>query len=156
MDRFSVSSHSWEFDMKVYFATAVLLAACSLAAPVYAAGAVAVAEPSDVARDGYAIGISYNYKTTEEAEERALRECRSTTEAPPETRKLCKVTRTFENQCAAGALDPKAGTPGAGWAIGETLAVARRDAVQRCEDTAGRDRQGECRVTAEGCDGKAK
>jgi hypothetical protein len=142
--------------MKKFLTAAALLAACASSNPVFAAGAVAVAEPADVAKDGYAIGISYNYKTTAEAEERALRECQSTEDAPAETRKLCKIVRTFENQCAASALDPKAGTPGAGWAVAESLAIARRDALQRCEDTAGRDRRGECRTSAEGCDGKAK
>jgi hypothetical protein len=122
----------------------------------FAEGAVAIADPGDVAKDGYSSGISYNFQTSEAAEERALRECRSSPDAPPKTRELCKLVRNFRNQCAAVALDPEAGTPGAGWAIGETLVLARRDALRVCEDTAGRDRQGKCVVTAEGCDGSAK
>ena len=135
---------------------ALVLAACSYCTPALSFGAVAIAEPADVARDGYSSGISYNFKTEAEAEDRAHQACSTTQDAPPSTRQLCKVIRTFQNQCVAVALDPQAGTPGAGWAIGETSALARRDALQRCEDTAGRDRQGECRITAEGCDGKAK
>ncbi len=142
--------------MNKTLAATALLAMCSFASPTLAAGAIAVAEPADVAKDGYAIGISYSYKTKAEAEERALRECQTVEDAPAATRKLCKVVRTFENQCGAAALDPQAGTPGAGWAVGDTLALARQDALRSCEDTAGRDRQGECRISAEGCDGKAK
>lgn len=142
--------------MRIFVAAAVLLAGCVSYTPAYSFGAVAVAEPSDVSKDGYSSGISYNFRTTVEAEERAQRECATTADAPAETRKLCKVVRTFENQCVAVALDPQAGTPGAGWALGETLVVARRNALERCEETAGSDRRGECRITAEGCDGKAK
>lgn len=142
--------------MKKFIAAAAFLATCAFASPAFAFGAVAIAEPADVAKDGYSSGISYNFRTTAEAEDRAHRECQNTQDAPPETRKLCKVIRSFENQCVAVALDPQAGTPGAGWAIGETLALARRDALARCEDTAGSDRRGQCKITAEGCDGKAK
>ena len=144
--------------MKKFVAAAAVLGGLFAFSPLpaLAAGAVAVAEPADVARDGYSSGISYNFRTAAEAEDRALRECQSTTDAPPETRKLCRVVRTFEDQCVAVALDPKAGTPGAGWALGASLALARQNALDRCEETAGGDRRGECRVTAEGCDGRAR
>lgn len=142
--------------MKKLIAATALLAGCAFASPVFAFGAVAIAEPADVAKDGYSSGISYNFRTQVEAEDRAQLECSNTQDAPPETRKLCKVIRSFENQCVAVALDPKAGTPGAGWALGDTLVLARRNALERCEDTAGSDRRGECKITAEGCDGKAK
>lgn len=142
--------------MRKFIAAAATLSVIAFSSPAFATGAVAIAEPADVARDGYSSGISYNFKTATEAEDRALLECRSTADAPPETKKLCRVVRSFENQCVAVALDPQAGTPGAGWALGDTLALARQNALDRCEETAGRDRRGECRVTAEGCDGKAK
>lgn len=143
--------------MKKFATTAAaLLLSCTLVSPVFAFGAIATAQPSDVAQDGYSSGISYNFKTSREAEDRALQECQTTPDAPPQTKKLCRVIQSFENQCVAVALDPKAGTPGAGWALGETIALARSNALQRCEETAGSDRRGECRVTAEGCDGRAK
>jgi len=140
------------------FATvsAALLLHCSTVLPVFAFGAIATAVPADVARDGYSSGISYNFRTAREAEDRALQECRQTQDAPAETKKLCRVIQSFENQCVAVALDPQAGTPGAGWAIGDTLESARRNALLGCEQTAGSDRRGECRITAEGCDGRAK
>ena len=128
-------------------AAALLVFCVAAASPVHAAGALAVAEPA---------GISYHKKTAAEADQTAIRECESVDSAPVSTRKLCKVVSSFENQCAAVALDPEAGTPGAGWGVATTLADARREALRRCEATAGAKRQGECRVTAEGCDGKAK
>lgn len=142
--------------MKQLIVAAALLFALAPNTNVHAAGAVAIAEPADVKEDGYAAGIAYRHKTQSEAEERAMRECQSVEDAPPATRKLCRIVRTFEDQCAAVALDPQAGTPGAGWAVGTSLADARTEALRRCEATAGAARQGECRVTAEGCDGKAK
>ncbi len=142
--------------MKIISAAVALLAVCAFVSPANSAGAVAIAEPADVAADGYAAGIAYRHKTSTEAEDRAMRECESVEDAPPATRRLCKIVRTFDNMCAAVALDPQAGTPGAGWAVGDTLADARREALRHCEATAGAARQGECRVTAEGCDGKAK
>lgn len=142
--------------MRSLLAAVAILATSAFPAPVFAAGAVAIAEPDDVVADGYAAGIAYRHKTAAEAEARALRECQSVEDAPPSTRKLCKIVRVFDNQCAAVALDPQAGTPGAGWAVADTLASARDEALKRCEATAGAARQGECRVTAEGCDGKAK
>jgi hypothetical protein len=135
-------------------AIAILLALVPHAAR--AEGAVAIAAPSDVAKDGYSSGISYNYATAADAEARALKECRESRDSSPETRKLCKLVRTYRDQCVAVALDPEAGTPGAGWAIGDTKDLAERDALRSCEDTAGRNRQGKCLVTAVGCDGKAR
>lgn len=136
--------------------TAAILAFSLATGPCWALGAVAIGEPSDVAKEGYSAGISYNFKTPAEAEDRAYQECSTVASVSAETRKLCKIVRTFEHQCAAIALDPAAGTPGAGWAVAESLLAARREAVQRCEETAGTERRGECRVSAEGCDGKAK
>lgn len=121
-----------------------------------AEGAVAVAEPPDVSADGYSSGISYNYETSEQAEARALEECRNSPDAPPRTKRLCKIVSNFRDRCVAVALDPQSGTPGAGWAVAETSALAKRDALRTCEDTAGRDRKGECRVTADACDGRAE
>jgi hypothetical protein len=142
--------------MKQFIAAAALLAGCALYSPVHAVGAIAVAEPANIVEDGYAVGVASNQKTVADAERIAVEQCQSVEATPAATRKLCKVVRTFENQCAAGALDPKDGTPGAGWAVAETLAIAKRDALQRCEDTAGKERRGECRVILESCDGKAK
>lgn len=139
------------FKLAVFAILLVLAAGDALAE-----GAVAVAEPRDVAKDGYSSGISYNFRTAAEAEARALLECRTSKDAPQDTKKLCKIVRNFVNQCAAVALDPESGTPGAGWAVAPTLPDARREALRRCEDTAGRDRQGKCEVTAEGCDGSAR
>jgi hypothetical protein len=137
-----------------FFIVAVLFALVPGVALAH--GAIAVAAPPDVAKDGYSSGISYNYETASGAEQRALQECRDSPHASPQTRKLCKSIRTFRDQCVAVALDPEAGTPGAGWAIGDTLALAERDALRACEDTAGRDRLGKCVVTATGCDGTAR
>jgi hypothetical protein len=55
----------------------------------------------------------------------------------------------------AGALDPKNGTPGAGWALGDTQKQADDEALARCRNTAG-DRRDFCKVINQLCDGTAK
>jgi len=121
--------------------------------PARAEGAVAVAQPKDVAADGWAIGMSGNYKTEAEARERALTECRTSRDAPQQTRNLCKIVRMFRNACVAAALDPQAGTPGAGWALAATRQEAQQAAIEACRKTAGQARANFCEVSAVQCDG---
>lgn len=116
-------------------------------------GAVAVGQPRDIAADGWSIGMSGNYKTEAEARKRALDECRTSKDAPPSTRNLCKIVRMFKNACAAAALDPKAGTPGAGWALAATRQEAQQGALEACRKTAGKERENFCEISAVQCDG---
>lgn len=121
-----------------------------------AEGALAIALPKNVAKQGFAAGVSTNYATREEAEQGALERCQNEKSSPKATRKLCRVIETFRDRCAAIALDPKAGTPGAGWAISSTKSNAESDAIAACEKTAGRARRSFCKVTAVRCDGTAE
>jgi tetratricopeptide (TPR) repeat protein len=70
-------------------------------------------------------------------------------------RSLCKVIDTFSNRCVAVSMDPKAGTPGVGWGIGDDLRVAERLALSKCEATAGAGRRAARVVTESNCDGQA-
>ena len=70
-------------------------------------------------------------------------------------RSLCKVIDTFSNRCVAVSMDPKAGTPGVGWGIGDDLRAAERLALSKCEATAGPGRRTACVVTESNCDGQA-
>jgi hypothetical protein len=121
---------------------------------VAAEGALAIGLPSNVAKEGYASGYSYNAKTREAAQALALDYCHK---APTtqKARSLCKVIETFSNRCVAVSMDPKASTPGAGWGIGDDLRAAERQALARCEATAGPGRRGACVVSNSHCDGQA-
>jgi hypothetical protein len=116
-----------------------------------AAGAVAVGETSDVAADGYAYGNAVNARSPSEASRLALQRCRNYKGAPKAVEQ-CKVVSTFTRECYAIALDPEAGTPGAGWAVGPTLEAARERSLAACEVTAGTGRQGKCKVDSSFCD----
>ncbi|MEO8319538.1 MAG: DUF4189 domain-containing protein, partial [Bradyrhizobium sp.] len=70
----------------------------------------------------------------------------------PDTRALCKVAKTFENQCLSTALDPKAGTPGFGWAIETKRAEAEAEALENCRRTAGKGRVNFCKTMTSECD----
>jgi hypothetical protein len=139
--------------------SAALFFMAILAAPITAAafGALAVGEPVDIAKRGVAVGFARNFATKAEAEAQALKKCLGFQGAPPDTRALCKVVKTFEKLCFAIALDPKAGTPGFGWSIGATRAEAERSAMNKCNNTAGKGRQKFCQVNVKeaGCDGEA-
>ena len=116
-------------------------------------GALAIGLPGDVARQGVAMGWVINYPTRAEAQSQALRHCRDFKDAPEQTRDLCKVVDAFRDECLAIALDPEFGTPGVGWAVAGNSTNAERAAMEKCMATAGRERQGSCRVTIARCDG---
>ena len=49
-------------------------------------------------------------------------------------------------------MDPKAGTPGAGWAIAATNTIAEQRAMENCKATAGSDRREFCKIEVAKCD----
>jgi hypothetical protein len=124
-------------------------------------GAVAVGLPSDVARDGFAVGHQVNAPDMETARKGAIAGCQKSVSASEKAKALCKVIATFQNQCFAVAIDPKDGTPGVGWSIEESSALAAKAAVAQCRTTAGAGREEYCVVMKDrgkniDCDGNAK
>ena len=122
------------------------------------AGALAVALPADVAKSGFSYGYSNNNADASHAQAAALNACRTTKDAANNAnlRSLCKVVLNYANQCIAVAMDPAAGTPGVGWAVANDLMSAERQALGKCEDTAGPSRRAACVVDHSACDGNAK
>jgi hypothetical protein len=120
-------------------------------------GALAIGLPADVAKGGFAYGYMNNQASSEKASETALDTCRKPSPNKSETaRKLCKVIKTYRNQCVAVAEDPQAGTPGVGWAVADDLHTAEAQALSKCEATAGPGRRAACKVDHSNCDGSAK
>lgn len=115
---------------------------------------------------GYAFAIALNKPNSEVARAEALAACRKGPEkvasgAAPNSgqaraRARCEVVSSFKNKCVALALDPKDGTPGAGWAAGDTQEEADEQALARCRSVAGDDRRDFCKITNRRCDGTAK
>ena len=122
------------------------------------AGALAVALPADVAKSGFSYGYSNNNADAAHAQAAALNACRTTKDASNDVnlRSLCKVVLNYANQCIAVAMDPAAGTPGVGWAVANDLKSAERQALGKCEDTAGPGRRAACVVDHSACDGNAR
>lgn len=120
--------------------------------PATSAGALAIGEPAHIEKRGVAVGTAYNYASKDAAEAGALKRCLGFQGAPVDTRALCKVVTSFENQCYSIALDPKAGTPGFGWAVLASQAEADAAALGNCRRTAGKSRIEFCKVTARDCD----
>jgi hypothetical protein len=148
-----------QFSMRSIFACTIAsfaLAALIIPAPsAFAAGAVAVGQTGNVAKDGIAIGWATGSVNKERAESVAKQKCLDFKDAPQATRKRCRIVNSFENQCLAIALDPKAGTPGYGYAVRATRADARAEAMSRCRETAG-NRAQHCVDSDSSCDGSAK
>ncbi len=138
-------------------ATWVLAAAVLVATPLLgwggaarADGALAVGTTGDVVKYGVAFGMVVN-QPPEKAAANALQHCR--TFKAREAAERCTVVATFsKGECFAVALDPKSGTPGAGWAVGPDQATANSKALAMCEASAGSDRKGSCRVASAACD----
>src|ERR1700753_621352 len=143
-------------------ASTVLVAALFAFVPLQpqraaADGALAVGVPADVAKDGFA----YAYSTGKADVIAARREALETCKAPgsgksQQGRDLCSVVGSFTGECVAVAMDPGAGTPGVGWAIGGTLKIAESMAIQRCKSTAGPGRGDYCKIDNSKCDGETK
>ena len=121
----------------------------------HAFGALAVGETISVAKDGIAMGTAWNGSSAEEASNLALTNCRKWTEkGAPLAANRCRVIATFRNECYAVSLDPKPGTPGAGWAIAVDRDTAKERALAHCRLTAGSDREQFCEVSESNCDAK--
>jgi uncharacterized protein DUF4189 len=133
-------------------AAAVLVAALLIGwgGAARADGALAVGSTGDVVKYGVAFGMVVNLPK-EQAAAKALEHCR--TFKAREAAERCRLVATFsKGECFAVALDPKSGTPGAGWAVGPDQATANAKATAMCEASAGSDRKGSCRVASAGCD----
>ena len=139
--------------MKFGYVVALVAVAAVAASPTLADGALAVGSTSDVAKDGIAVGTSINYKTPDEAEQAALKRCKVYKPAPKAAAQ-CRSVGTFKGECYAVSFDPKEGTPGAGWAIASTKALAEERALANCQITAGEGRRDFCRIEESKCDGQ--
>ena len=127
---------------------AVLFAAW--AAPASADGALAVGQPSDVAKGGVAFGVTWALPRSE-AQQEAVKLCKQTDGVPSSTTALCRVVHTFKHACVSIAFDPQKGTTGFGWGTGSDSVASGWDALDKCKATAG-DRASACRLIDTTCD----
>ena len=116
-------------------------------------GAFALGLPTNIAREGVAIGWAVNYPDEETAKAKAMEHCASSKQAEPAVRANCDVVRPFKDACLAIALDREPGTRGFGWAVQPTLEAARKAALAQCIETSTRTREGKCEIVDAGCDG---
>jgi Domain of unknown function (DUF4189) len=119
--------------------------------PAAAFGALAVGSTSNVVKDGVAFGTAVNYATETEARNFAIDYCKKFKGAPKAAAQ-CRLVGSFNAECYAISMDPKAGTPGAGWAIAATKTIAEQRAMENCKATAGKDRREFCEVAEAKCD----
>jgi hypothetical protein len=128
-------------------------------------GAIAEGIAPGGAAKGYGISIRVDRPDRDAARTDALAGCRKGPEKTAagaaldsgnaKARARCEVVASFRNKCAAVALDPKDGTPGVGWATGDTQKDADDEALARCRTAAG-SRRDFCKVINRLCDGSAK
>lgn len=119
-------------------------------------GALALGIPANVAKDGFSYGWAYDHPSTNAAKEAALKACKTNDEGSSQAKKLCRIYDSFVGRCAAIAMDPKAGTPGVGWAIDDDRAGSEKSALANCKVTAGEDREDFCEISRSICDGEKK
>jgi hypothetical protein len=131
---------------------AVMLAAVVAAmGPAAAEGALAVGSSGNVAKDGIALGGAIDKPTKEAARQQALETCRKY-QGAPKMAAICKIVATFTRECYATAFDPKAGTPGVGWAVASDKETAEERALAACQATAGASRREFCKGSQSFCD----
>ena len=118
-------------------------------------GALAVGLPDDIAKSGVAYGYATSRSTANAARSQAMERCREPVGSSAAARKLCKVIEAFSDRCVAVAIDAKSNPPGFGWAIAAGMQAAEDQALAKCEDTAGKDRGGACRIDKSACDTKS-
>lgn len=131
---------------------AISLLAVLAATPAASEGALAIGSTGNIVKDGIAYGSAYNFPTREEAARAALEQCRKWN--APKAAANCQVVATFRRECYAVANDPKAGTPGTGWAIGPSKETADARALAGCKSVAGKDRERFCVVDQSNCDAR--
>jgi Domain of unknown function (DUF4189) len=142
-----------------YCASFVALAAAAVIAspgPASAEGAMAVGIARGGVAKGYATGFAINQPTVKAARSSAVEQCRRTKSSNADARSGCEVVVTFRNKCVASAVDPKSGTPGAGWGMGGSQQAADSQALARCRAKAGSERAEFCEITDRFCDGDGK
>ncbi len=113
-------------------------------------GALAIGSTGNVTKDGIAYGGAYNHASRQSAIDAAIATCRKWN--APKAAARCELVATFRRECYAVANDPKAGTPGTGWATGRDKATADQRALAACRATAGQDRRDFCVVDQSNCD----
>lgn len=138
-----------------YVLAATLLCGSLVQSRALADATIAIAEPRDVARDGFAVGVSYNWGSRAEADAEALHQCRTFEQVSPEVRQLCAIRGNFDNQCVSVAMDPEPGTYGWGWAVYSNQSGADEIAMRNCRNSSESGRAGYCQVTLRYCDGAA-
>src|SRR3981081_786875 len=122
-------------------AGAILLAAVhGMTSVARAEGALAVGASGNFAKDGFAVGGAIDKATKQDAIDQALA-TRPKYEGDPNMAGMCRIVATFRRECFAINFDPKPGTPGVGWAIGPTKAVAEERALAARHATAGAARR---------------
>ncbi len=145
------------FGLIAVIAVTLLLSGLDLvASDANAEGAIAIGIARGGVVQGYAIGWSNDLPSKSAAQKAALDGCRTSPNSNKPAQQNCKLVGTIVNQCVASALDPKNGTPGAGWAVAATQADADDAALAKCRSTAGAARRDFCKVMDRRCDGSAK
>lgn len=140
------------FRFATHLVGAALAAIVVMTTGAKADGALAVGIANNDPRQGLAYGYQYNKATEGEAKYEALLACLTEKTAPMEAHVACRIVTTFRGQCLAVALDPGAGTPGWGWALGADERSAENKARDNCRAIAGPGRADYCVVDNSDCD----
>jgi Domain of unknown function (DUF4189) len=134
----------------------VLFVVVLLPSLAVAEGALAIGLPNDVTKNGVALGWNANSATSAEATQKAMANCQNVQNSTPAARSLCAIVGSFHDQCVAGAENPKAGTPGVGWAVAADKNTAEQQALTMCKMKSPPAQQADCKVLTSGCDGSGK
>jgi hypothetical protein len=126
--RINMASKISSTATKLVFALGIAL----FSAQTMAAGALAIDS-----NQGGAYGWAEGYANTNQAEQRALRECGGG----------CQIVLTYNNGCGAYAADQAGGSSASGWGTASSDGAAQSRALSECQSRGGRS----CVVRAWSC-----
>lgn len=118
--------------MKIKSTVVALLISSLFSAQVFAWGALAIN-----GNQGKQYGFSYDYSTSNDAQNRALNECG----------RGCYIVKTFSSGCAAYAADQAYGSTAYGWGTASNGSEAQSTALNYCRQYGGK----QCIVRAWSC-----
>ena len=127
-------------------APAIVLLVAPLA---FCHGAFAIGGSTADSEHGFAAGYSWNHATKEQAEAKAMAQCKSyPSEAPELTNAKCAVVANYSHAWFVIAMDPDAGQTGFGYAINSDRATAESTAMGQCKASSPEARKSHCSIAA--------
>jgi hypothetical protein len=136
-------------NRKVWLTAVAVVSFLAFAAPADAHGAFAIGGSTADRDYGFAAGYSWDQPTQQQAEAKAIAQCKAyPSEAPEHTNAKCAVVQTFSHAWLVIAMDPDRGQTGFGYSVNADKETAERNAIALCKSSSPDARKSFCKIAA--------